>query len=57
MILYGALLNADIYLKDDARLQMWNARFERAELETKNKIQLFDAGRTHTQQMENAYVS
>ena len=55
MMLYGALINADLYLKDDSRTEIWHAKFERAELETQDKINRFESGRAHTVQMGNFY--
>ena len=55
MLLYGALINADLYLKDDSRTEIWHAKFERAELETQDKINRFESGRAHTIQIGNFY--
>ena len=55
MLLYGALTNAQAYLKDDERIALWQARFDAAEAETQLLIDRFDEGRHHTQQLFNAY--
>lgn len=45
MLLYGAILNAESYLKDDERLPMWQQRFQAAEAETINLIERFQDNR------------
>ena len=56
MLLYGAILAAEAYLRDDPRLPMWQQKFERAELETHELLDRFREGRAHTQQLFNAYA-
>ena len=56
MLLYGALLNADIFLHDDPRVALWEAKFARAEAETMELISKFEEGRHHTIQIYNAYT-
>ena len=55
LLLYGALVNAESFLKEDARIPLWQARFQAAEAETMELIQRFEEGRAHTQQLYNAY--
>ena len=55
LLLYGAITKAEAYLRDDPRMEIWNRKFERAELETMDLITRFEEGRHHTQQMYNAY--
>ena len=55
LLLYGALVNAESYLKEDQRIPLWQARFQAAEAETMELIQRFEEGRSHTQQLYNAY--
>ena len=55
LLLYGALVNAESYLKEDQRIPLWQARFQAAEAETVELIQRFEEGRSHTQQLYNAY--
>lgn len=55
MIKYGAIAEAEGYLKDDPRMEIWQRKFERAEAETHDLINTFDEGRAHTIQLFNAY--
>lgn len=55
MLLYGAIMKATAYLKDDPRLPIWQEAFATAESETHTIIDRFQEGRHHTQQMYNAY--
>ena len=55
LLLYGALVNAESFLKEDARIPLWQSRFQAAEAETMELIQRFEEGRAHTQQLYNAY--
>ena len=55
LLLYGALVNAESYLKEDQRIPLWQARFQAAEAEAVELIQRFEEGRSHTQQLYNAY--
>ena len=55
LLLYGALVNAESYLKEDQRIPLWQARFQAAEAETMELIQRFEEGRSHTLQLYNAY--
>ena len=55
MLLYGALVQASAYLHNDARTEIWQQKFERAEVETTYKVQRFENHRPHIQQMSNIY--
>ena len=55
MLLYGSLVNAHMYLRDDEKLDVWQKRFIEAERETVHKIEKFNAIRAHTQQLGNIY--
>ena len=55
MVLYGAVLAAESYLKEDPRIPLWQEKFRRAEIEAQDLIQRFEEGRHHTQQIYNAY--
>ena len=55
MLFWGSLVAADAFLRDDNRIPMWKEAFEKAELETKYKIESFENGRTHVQTQHNIY--
>lgn len=55
LLLYGAIAKAEAYLKDDPRMEIWRQKFERAEAETEDLITRFTEGRSHIQQLFNAY--
>lgn len=55
MLLYGAVMSAESYLRDDPRMDIWRRKFEQAELEIHHLVDRFEQGRTHTQQLYNAY--
>ena len=55
MLLWGSLVAADVFLRDDSRVPMWKEAFEKAEIETKYKIQSFEDGRAHIQTQHNIY--
>lgn len=55
MLLYGAIMSAESYLRDDPRMEIWRRKFEQAELEIHHLIDRFEEGRHHTQQLFNAY--
>ena len=55
MLLYGAILNATSHLHNDSRIQMWQQMFEKAEVETRYKIERFESHRASTQQLMNIY--
>lgn len=55
MLLYGAVMAAEAYLRDDPRMGIWKAKFEQSELEIHHLIDRFEQGRHHTQQMYNGY--
>ena len=58
MLLYGSLIYAESYLKDDdARIEMWKQQFEKAELETQYMIEHFRENQPHTVQISNGYLS
>ena len=55
MFLYGTLLNAESYLKDDPRVPQWEARYLKAKAEFLDEIAKFEEYRAHTFQMYSAY--
>ena len=57
MLLYGAVLNAAIHLRDDSRIPVWQQMFEKAEIETRYKIERFESHRAHSQQLSSIYSS
>lgn len=56
MLLYGALVNADLYLKNDNRIDIWRQKFALAEAETQAKVDMFKTERAHTMQVGNIYT-
>ena len=57
MLLYGAILKAETYLKDDPRIPMWQQAFENAQAETQDMINRFEDNQAHTLFIENTYSS
>lgn len=57
LLLYGAIMSAESYLRDDPRMAIWQQKFQMAEQEVHYLIDRFTEGRHHTQQMYNAYAN
>ena len=55
MMLYGTLMNAESYLKDDPRVPQWQDRYLKAKAEFLDEIVKFEEYRAHTFQMYSAY--
>ena len=55
MVLYGSLLHAESYLKDDPRVPQWEAKYQKAKAEFLDEIAKFEEHRAHTFQMYSAY--
>ena len=55
LIIYGALMKASAYLKDDQRAAIWAQQFENAEQETIDLIYRFEEVRPSDQQFYNPY--
>ena len=56
MLLYGSLINADLYLKNDPRVDVWRQKFALAEAEVQGKVDAFKTERAHTMQIGNVYT-
>ena len=57
MLLYGALMKSEAYLKDAERIEMWKASFEAAQAETQDMVNRFTENQAHTLFLESTYAS
>ena len=55
LLLYGTLLNAEAYLKDDPRLPLWKAKYDLALQEVLDEIDRFEDNRAQAITITSAY--